>query len=254
MDRWSKAAKTGKRSRSPGRFCVSVACAASAVLALLPVEAGAFDNDEAKKSFKKCASCHAIGPEAKNRVGPQLNGLENRPYGGLDGYKYSAAFKKAAESGAVWNTETLDQFLLKPKAIVRGTKMAFGGIRDDKERLNLVSWLLHFDANGKELSDKADANDTNITLLGASASALEGDAEYGEYLSGECVTCHKLTGSEEDDGIPPIVGWPSDSFIDALYRYKTDIRENPVMQTVTRRLGDEEMAALAAYFGSLPSE
>ena len=141
MDRWSK---TRKRPPSPGRFCVSVVCAASAILALLPGEAGAFDNDKAKKSFKKCASCHAIGPEAENRVGPQLNGLGNRPYGALEGYQYSPAFKKASESGAVWNAETLDQFLLKPKAIVRGTKMAFGGIRDDEERRNLVSWLLHF--------------------------------------------------------------------------------------------------------------
>ena len=254
MERWSNTAKIMKRSSSLGGFCVSATCAASMIFALLPGDAFAFDNDEAKKSFKKCAACHAIGPEAKNRVGPQLNGLENRPYGGLEGYKYSPAFEKAAESGAVWNAETLDQFLLKPKAIVRGTKMAFGGIRDDGERLNLISWLLHFDVNGKELSNKADANDTNVTLLGASASALEGDMEYGEYLSGECVTCHKLTGSEEDDGIPPIVGWPKGNFIDALYRYKTDIRENPVMQTVTKRLGDEEMAALAAYFGSLPSE
>ena len=217
-------------------------------------DAAAFDNEQAKKSFKKCAACHAIGPDSKNKVGPQLNGLKNRPYASIDGYKYSRAFQKAAETGAVWTAESLDQFLLKPKAIVPGTKMGFGGIKDNEERSNLVSWIFHFDMDGKELSDKADANDVNLTLLGASASALEGDPEYGEYLSGECVTCHKLSGNQEGDGIPPIVGWAKESFIDALYRYKTEVRENPVMQTVTKRLGDEEMAALAAYFGSLESE
>ena len=89
-------------------------------------------------------------------------------------------------------------------------------------------------------------------MLGIEAAEIEGDPEYGEYLSGECVTCHRLSG--EVDGIPAIVGWPRENFIHALYEYKQDVRENPVMQTVSKRLSDEEMAALAAYFGSLQAE
>ena len=130
--------------------------------------------------------------------------------------------------------------------------MSFAGIKKDAVRENLVEWLLHFDAEGNELSDKVDFNSASTELLGASAAALQGDPEYGQYLSGECVTCHSSSGA--DKGIPAIIGWPKENFIDALYQYKQELRENPVMRTVAKRLGDEEMAALAAYFGSLPQE
>ena len=89
-----------------------------------------------------------------------------------------------------------------------------------------------------------------IPLLSAStAAATSGDAEYGEYLSAECVTCHQLSGAE--DGIPPIIGWDEASFVAVLKSYKAQERENPAMQLVTSNLGDEEMAALAAYFAKL---
>lgn len=81
------------------------------------------------------------------------------------------------------------------------------------------------------------------------AAANAGDAEYGEYLSAECVTCHQLSGAE--DGIPPIIGWDEASFIAVLKSYKQKERENPAMQLVTSNLGEEEMKALAAYFTKL---
>ena len=217
------------------------------VLAVGP--AHAFDTKAAEKTYKKCANCHEIGEDAENKVGPQLNGLRDRPIASIEGVKYSPAFKKAAQEGVVWSVENLDAFLKKPKKFIKGTKMSFGGIKKDDERANLIDWLLHFDENGAELSDKINYEAETTALLGASASALEGDPEYGQYLSGECVTCHKTSG--EAEGIPSIVGWPKENFIDALYQYKTEVRENPVMINVAKRLGDEEMAALAAYFGSL---
>jgi cytochrome c553 len=77
----------------------------------------------------------------------------------------------------------------------------------------------------------------------------QGDRALGEYLSSECVTCHQLTGRYE--GIPSIVGWPDHLFVEVMGEYRTKRRDNPIMQTIVVRLSAEEIAALAAYFGSL---
>ena len=79
--------------------------------------------------------------------------------------------------------------------------------------------------------------------------AKAGDVAYGEYLSSSCVTCHQIDGI--DHGIPSIVGWPEDAMVAVLTAYKTKDRDNPVMQTIATGLGEDEMAALAAYFASL---
>ena len=79
--------------------------------------------------------------------------------------------------------------------------------------------------------------------------ALAADPAFGEYLSSECVTCHRRDG--QDKGIPSIVGWPPDQFVAVLKSYKTKDRDNQIMQTITARLSDDEMAALAAFYASL---
>lgn len=79
--------------------------------------------------------------------------------------------------------------------------------------------------------------------------AFAGDVAFGEYLSGECVTCHRLDG--KDNGIPAIVGWPEDQFLAILRSYKVKERPNQVMQTIASRLSEQEISALAAYFGQL---
>jgi cytochrome c553 len=83
----------------------------------------------------------------------------------------------------------------------------------------------------------------------ATAQARKGDSELGQYLSAECVTCHRLAGDYK--GIPPIIGWPEESFVEIMNEYRTKKRENQVMQTIAGKLSDEEVAALAAYFGGL---
>ena len=83
-----------------------------------------------------------------------------------------------------------------------------------------------------------------------SASCGQGDPALGQYLSSECVTCHQMSG--EYQGIPPIVGWPTQIFVEIMNEYRTRQRANPIMQTIAARLSPEEIAALAAYFGSLP--
>jgi len=86
-------------------------------------------------------------------------------------------------------------------------------------------------------------------VVPADVLAIVGDIEYGEYLSSECTTCHQADGG--NDGIPGIVGWDIETFVTAMHAYKEKHRENPVMQMVTGRLADDEIAALAAYFRSL---
>ena len=89
------------------------------------------------------------------------------------------------------------------------------------------------------------------TLLNAASgfSAAAGDAEYGEYLSSQCVTCHQASGA--DKGIPAIVGWDTESFTAVMLSYKTKEREHAVMQTIAASLDREQIEALAAYFAAL---
>jgi cytochrome c553 len=75
------------------------------------------------------------------------------------------------------------------------------------------------------------------------------DKAFGEYLSSECVTCHQFSG--QFDGIPSIVGWPEPTFVEVMGEYRQKKRQNPIMQTIASQLSVEEVAALAAYFGSL---
>jgi cytochrome c553 len=83
----------------------------------------------------------------------------------------------------------------------------------------------------------------------SNATLAAGDRELGQHLSSECVTCHQLSGKFQ--GIPPIVGWPDATFVEIMDEYRTKKRTNPVMQTIAGKFSPEEIAALAAYFGSL---
>ncbi|MEL6362291.1 MAG: c-type cytochrome [Pseudomonadota bacterium] len=76
-----------------------------------------------------------------------------------------------------------------------------------------------------------------------------GDVALGEYLSGQCTTCHQISG--KDNGIPSIVGWDQASFIAVMGSYKLKERENKAMQSIASSLSDEDIAALAAYFETI---
>jgi cytochrome c553 len=91
------------------------------------------------------------------------------------------------------------------------------------------------------------------SVMAAPAGAhAAGDRALGEYLSSECVTCHQLSGRPQP-GIPSIIGLPETKIADALSEYRSKKRENAVMQTIAGKFSNEEIAALAAYFGSLKS-
>jgi len=111
--------------------------------------AGARAQDVAagETSFKKCLACHRVGPEAKNLVGPVLNGLEGRKSGTIEGYSYSEANKN---SGITWSEDTFKEYITDPRAKIPGTKMVFAGIKSEKERGDLWAFLKQFDASGNK--------------------------------------------------------------------------------------------------------
>ncbi len=100
--------------------------------------------EEGEKVFRKCKSCHQVGDGAKNRSGPILNGLMGRTVGAVDGFKYSNAFQDKAEEGLVWNDETLAEFLAAPRKYIKGTKMAFAGLKDEGDIKAINAYLSTF--------------------------------------------------------------------------------------------------------------
>lgn len=110
---------------------------AAALLASTPAFA---DGDAAAGAliFKKCTACHQIGPNAKNTVGPNLNHLNGRAAGSVEGYNYSTANKT---SGLIWNEATFLDYIAAPQKKLPGTKMTFPGLTDDKDRKALWAFL-----------------------------------------------------------------------------------------------------------------
>lgn len=115
-----------------------VAAAAAGTAAAQDVEAG-------KKSFNKCLVCHSIGPNARNKIGPELNGLDGRPSASVANFNYSDADKK---SGIVWNETTFKKYIVDPRAMIPGTKMAFSGIKNAQEVNDLWAYISQFSADG----------------------------------------------------------------------------------------------------------
>ena len=98
-------------------------------------------------SFHKCMACHSIGEGAKNKVGPQLNGIDGRHSGTAPDYSYSDANKN---SGITWNEAEFKEYIKDPKAKVPGTKMIFPGIKNEKEANDLWAYISQFGADGKK--------------------------------------------------------------------------------------------------------
>ena len=91
-----------------------------------------------EKVFKKCSACHSIKSGGGNKIGPALYNVVGRKVGALDDYKYSKAL---AEYEKNWSFEELNGFLLKPKDWIKGTKMAYAGLRKEKDRASVILYL-----------------------------------------------------------------------------------------------------------------
>ena len=91
--------------------------------------------------FRKCKACHQVGEGASNRTGPHLNGIVGRDIGGVDGFRYSSTM---AEMGGTWTPEALAAFLADPRGYVKGTKMAFAGLKSDGDIEAVTAYLSTF--------------------------------------------------------------------------------------------------------------
>ena len=91
-----------------------------------------------EKIFKKCAACHSINKGGKNNIGPALYNVVERKVGGVADYKYSKALATYEKN---WTFEELNGFLKKPAKYIRGTKMAYAGLRKEKDRASVIKYL-----------------------------------------------------------------------------------------------------------------
>ena len=96
------------------------------------------DITSGEKIFKKCAACHSIIKGGKNNIGPALYNVVGRKIGGVADYKYSKAL---IAYGKEWNFEELNGFLIKPAKWIKGTKMAYAGLRKESDRASVIKYL-----------------------------------------------------------------------------------------------------------------
>ncbi len=93
---------------------------------------------EGQNAAKKCGACHSFDKAGANKVGPNLHGIVGKKVASIAGFAYSEAL---LAKGGNWDYESLNKFLFDPKADVKGTKMGFAGVKDDKERANIIKYL-----------------------------------------------------------------------------------------------------------------
>ena len=97
-----------------------------------------------EKVFKKCAACHSIVKGGKNNIGPALYNVVNRQVGVVSDYKYSKAL---TEYGKNWTFEELNGYLIRPAKWIKGTKMAFAGLKKEKDRASVILYLNKYSDN-----------------------------------------------------------------------------------------------------------
>ena len=101
-----------------------------------------------EKVFKKCKACHSINADGENKIGPNLWNVMFRPVGSIADYKYSKAL---ASYGKEWNWEEMNSFLTKPSKWIKGNKMGFAGLKDERDRTSVILYLNQNSDNPKPL-------------------------------------------------------------------------------------------------------
>lgn len=100
------------------------------------------DPGNGEKVFKKCQQCHTI--EAGKKIGPSLAGVIGRQAGTVDGYKYSKSMIEFGEIGHRWDAALLNEYLTKPRDLVKKTKMTFPGLKKEQDRADVIAYLMQF--------------------------------------------------------------------------------------------------------------
>ena len=94
--------------------------------------------DHGQKVFKKCSACHSVKKSGKNKIGPALYNVIGRDMAGLENYKYSKAL---IDFGKSWTFDEMNSFLIKPQSYIKGTKMAFAGLKKEKDRASVILFM-----------------------------------------------------------------------------------------------------------------
>ncbi len=117
---------------------LTTAAILGAVAAVIVQPASAQDLANGEKVWKKCKACHTIEEGGKNKIGPNLFGFMGQEAGQVEGFKYSKAF---LEAGLTWDEATLAAWLTDPRGLVKGTKMAFPGLRKENDLADVIAWM-----------------------------------------------------------------------------------------------------------------
>ncbi|MEX3009544.1 cytochrome c family protein [Hoeflea sp. TYP-13] len=128
---------------------LAAATAMTVLTAISPVRSQ--DVAAGEKVFKKCKACHKVGDDAKNGVGPILNGVIGRPAGSVDGYKYGTGMQQAGAAGLVWSEELILEYITDPKTFLRTylddpkakAKMVFK-LKKEQDRLDVLAYVKTF--------------------------------------------------------------------------------------------------------------
>lgn len=152
------------------KFPKSAALAVLGLTALATPSLADGDAGAGEKVFKKCAACHAVGDGAKHKVGPELNNVFGRTAGSAEGYKYSNPMIEAGAGGLVWDAETLATYLANPKGMIKGTKMAFAGLKKEDDIANVLAYLKTFSQETAAAPAAVEADATPVETADAGAA------------------------------------------------------------------------------------
>lgn len=128
----------------------------TALIALISLLATTFahaegDPAKGKKVFNKCIICHAVGPDAKTKIGVNLNGILGRPVAWVEGFDYSPALVGYGADGKLWDEETFRAYVADPMGFIPKGKMTFAGLKRQDEIDHLIAYLKTMDLNGNSL-------------------------------------------------------------------------------------------------------